>query len=314
MRQVNVEIDEIYEIYDMLIEPVRKRTIDIVGSKSLETDINSFWQDTVLSKICRSGEGDRIGEFASAIGDQANLIELPAGNHYFEDILDALPEGSRLRNFKCVRDLIPKLFNLSSKAVGKGEVALAVLLAAAEKAGKHVDLAVRQGGTVKKIEVKAENASCKATDNSSFRAIDKQLDRLWPDAPEGRTFAGIQFWDNDLQKVEEYLRSVYVKFDQSRIDDMLLFYENTSHMEIAERKEERKKHLGCHILEMYQKLDEFDIMLVLRTRKDGHISVLALNDLSDFSFVKKHLSLRPQSKRGGGTQAVGDGYCDLILR
>lgn len=216
------------------------------------------------------------------------------------------PEGVNKRLYFFIAN---KVMNVTMKGIGKGEVLLNFAFGnLTKKSDKHQDnVVVSLNNEEMIVECKNGNATYKANKKSNFRIIDKLLDSLY------QGISGEQFRCDDLNKTSVYLEKLYPDMDLQVQKDILNFWKHSAERSV-DKEWSRKVYITSKILKEYQSIDKHDV--IIHSQQDTgkqKMQFAVIADNSDLEFLITNFKCRPQTKRGGGTQAVGDGYCDIEL-
>lgn len=190
------------------------------------------------------------------------------------------------------------IYPIKQKNYGAGEALFAMFFDDIQQAGKIGDF-IRNGRHLELKDVQ-DAASLKAHADSSFRPSNNAFKQLY-----GKKETGLkQFWDGSLSTFEQFCKVVYPQFSKKTIEEVHSFGDD----------EKCRQHLGCLVLQEYKKIDHFDNLIAMKPNKNGDLSLLNIVDFNDYSFIKQNLAFTPVLYRGKGTQALGDGYCDIKLK
>lgn len=203
-----------------------------------------------------------------------------------------------------------KVMNVTMKGVGKGEVLLNFVFGnAVKKTDKHKDNVVLDlDGRQKVIECKNKNASYKANRKSNFRIIDELLDSLYGG------ISGEQFRCDDIGAITTYVTRLYPDMALKDRQDIIKFWQDSKDRSI-DKETSRRVYITSKIMKEYQTIDNHDVVIhSSQSTQKQKMQFAVIADSSDLEFIKENFDCRPQLKRGGGTQAVGDGYCDVKLK
>lgn len=291
--------------------PLVEKMVFLAGSESLKKKIEDVIYNTAFAIHCKTYDGF---EMISTLLDEENLPTMPKGKLSKMDILDMFPEDHPLSRNKTFEQFQHTMYEISNKGKGKGELLLSMVIRGATTSTGDEDVTISQeNGTDMHVEVKAGNATLKGTPDASRRAIDAFLDEYFPGERMKRG-SSPQFETDDLDLVEKMLTSLY-GFDDGICENVLNCYNRTSRLPNKEKIKERKQAVGFEIMRRYKVIDGFDVLAFLKPHKGG-ISICVINDFSldNKKNICDNINFKPQTKRGGGTQAVGDGYTDAELR
>lgn len=293
--------------------PLVEKLVRLSGSNSLKKKIEDAVYNTAFAIHCRAQDGF---EMLEALLDEDRLPEMPSDGLRVEmSTLDLFAKGHPLSHNKTFREFQNTMFEISNKGKGKGELLLAMIIRNVVPSVDDEDVSIESLGAHRHIEVKAGNATLKGTADASFRAVDASLDELFPGERKKRGTSP-QFETDNIFLAERILTSVYGFGDDAR-SGILEGYKSTVDLPVKEKVRLRKQDVGFETMRKYQDIDGFDTLVFLKPHKSG-IAFCAINDFSvdNKKEVCDNINFKPQSKRGGGTQAVGDGYTDaeLLLR
>jgi len=239
-------------------------------------------------------------ETIKAFNIPSELPIYPLDCDYCETTLEEmLPSHSRLKNNIAFEKLCIVLYDISNKGIGKGEVLSAFLFrnSVSVDSGRDGGFSCTKG-RIKTAEIKAERASLKGTESARKDVIDS------------------------LNK--ELLKGTII-FDEESPDTISEYFKRLDNISVANREklvkdwlsltaDERKQMVGAMIHQRYQEIDEFDSYAHWRKdKKNNTLSVVIINDFSDIEELGKRFKYFPQTSRGGGTQALGDGYTDANI-
>ena len=231
-------------------------------------------------------------------------------NHFFSDIMAMLPPGSPLRGNQAFRELIKLAYDLSGKAVGRGEVLGCFFFENSSttiEPGKD-NAYFNSKGEVKTSETKSDHGMLKGVEEASRRIIDKLNEELLPPsayAEKGAT-DGI-FGQEDTALVLEFLKRLYPNFSNTVLKTII--------EEWPSRDLYRRKQLvGAYIFLAYKEIDGFDSYIHYHwDESKSCLSAVIINDFSSTEELEKYLYFIPQIKRWGCTQALGDGCAEAKI-
>ncbi len=149
-------------------------------------------------------------------------------------------------------------------------------------------------------EVKnAKTGGCiKGNENSQFRLVDDLVERYFdgknPFQTKGKDSRVV--WD--LDTVWNFSRELWPDLSEDQIDDRTEIF-----LECGENAYLRNQRVGHDLLKSYQEIDEWKGLILIDSE-----DVIFLSDLEDVEFVDENVKLVVRGKRGGDTNAVGDGY------
>lgn len=203
-------------------------------------------------------------------------------------------------------DLCDKMYNVSKKGVGKGEILVRFLLGnTIEASGQKRDLTVHLGdGSLAGLEIKAETASYKNVKDSSFRILDALNKNL---------FVPGENYFNTVNQAKSllYLSKVHPNFLPQECDKLNEIYSSTVRFPEKERVKLRKLYISSAVMSSYKRIDGHDFVLAIKKDEENKNFIFTMiADTSDVKFIFEQMDLRPQLARGGGVQALGDGYVD----
>jgi hypothetical protein len=291
-------------------KPLVDKMVNLAGSKSLKAKIEDAIYSTAFAIHCKTYDGF---EMLRALLDEENLADLPTGAVQSFEILDIFPEDHILRENETFKKFRYTMLEISNKGKGKAELlSLMILKGAAPSIGDE-DVSVSIKDKNSHIEVKADNATLKGTPDASLRVLDAYLDEHYPGQRKVRGSAA-QFETDDISLVEKMLECVY-ELDDNAGKRILECYAETAKLPMKEKIHERKQAVGFEIMRKYKLIDGFDTLMFFKSHERG-IHVCVINDISldNKKEICDNINFKPQTKRGGGTQAVGDGYTDAELR
>tara|TARA_Y100000296_G_scaffold81052_1_gene107442 strand:- start:10853 stop:11761 length:909 start_codon:yes stop_codon:yes gene_type:complete len=281
IKHWNEKVDQLFLSHD-LHPKVHDNEYDIL-EEFYERFLESGWYYHSLY-----GDGS---EMLDVFADRDSLPTTPTKNQRI-DFSTIFPS---LVNNKTYQKLYPKLINVRTKGIGIGELFLTFIL----KDGQFdssVDLQLGDGSW----EVKnSKTGGCiKGNKNTQLRVVDdlvkKYFDGMNPFQISGTDSRLI--WDSDT--VWNFTRKLWPELSEDQVDtrtDIFLNSGKNPHL--------RNQRVGHDILKSYQEIDEWT-GLVLIDDEDA----IFLVDVEDTEFVDQNLKLTVQGKRGGDTNAVGDGY------
>ena len=293
-------------------KPLVDKMVALSGSESLQAKIEDAIYNTAFAIHCKTYDGF---EMLRALLDEENLADLPAGAVERFEILDIFPKGHILRENETFKKFRYTMLEISNKGKGKAELLSLMILKGAVPSIGDEDVSVSTEDKSRHIEVKAGNATLKGTSDASLRALDAYLDEYYPGRRKVRGSAA-QFETDDISLVEKMLECVY-ELDDAAEQRIIGCYAETVKLPMKEKIHERKQAVGFEIMRKYKLIDGFDTLMFFKPHERG-ISVCVINDISldNKKKICDNINFKPQTKRGGGTQAVGDGYTDaeLLLR
>jgi hypothetical protein len=234
--------------------------------------------------------GDGI-ELIDVLLDRDNLPNAPTKNKKIK-ISELFPH---LKNNKTFLALFPKLINVRTKGKGVGELFLTLILRNG-RFDPSVDLQLGNDSW----EVKnAKTGGCiKGNENSQFRLVDDLVERYFdgknPFQTKGKDSRVV--WD--LDTVWNFSRELWPDLSEDQIDDRTEIF-----LECGENAYLRNQRVGHDLLKSYQEIDEWKGLILIDSE-----DVIFLSDLEDVEFVDENVKLVVRGKRGGDTNAVGDGY------
>lgn len=243
-------------------------------------------------------------EMIDILCDNENLPEIPTKN-IRTTIYDIVPELKNNGTFKAIAE---RLTNVRMKGVGVAEILLHLLYKDSDFTTEHDFVVSGSNGEIKKFE----GGCLKSTSTANFRQTDKSLNKYFDNHDffqshkKATIKENIQWWttNGSEDKVRGYLSEVYPMLDNNQLDTWVDMFLNN----IGDPK--RLNHLiGKEIYKLYQKIDTFDFFVLTKPSKD--LDVIFISDVDDEDFIIKNVSFRVMGRRGGDTNAVGDGYAKI---
>jgi len=241
-------------------------------------------------------------DMIAAFRNPSELPIYPLNCDYWQGTLEELlPKGSPFKNNTSFNIVCHTLWNISNKGIGKGELLSAFLFGNSVKVDSTRDCGFRDGNAEERIaEIKAENATLKGTRSARKDVIDSLNEEL--------SLVGPIFDEDCLHIVKE-------------------FFEIINNMSVANQEElvkawssltpaERKQRVGAMIHQNYQEIDGFGSYCHWSyDGKNDNFQLVIVNDWQNPSTkeLERRFKYSPQTKRGGCTQAVGDGYTDAQI-
>jgi len=249
----------------------------------IEQGIGNFFETAFINS---PEEAVSILEYFSNRSRLPSFNTLKTGKYCVYDFIN-------IKNTEVLRDFCQLVYETTSKGVGKGEILMFIVFSdITRNQERKGDLCFG----AKTLEVKADNASLKGNGSAQFRIID-ELNKKYLKSTGLDAIWNLQ----DTNLVRSYFQEL----------------ENIGHKDLnslvamwpAQSPEVRKQLIGSCILRTYKKIEGFDSYVHLSKKQ------LAFVVLEDFEqqAITEHLVFKPQTKRGGGTQAVGDGYADAKI-
>jgi hypothetical protein len=189
--------------------------------------------------------------------------------------------------------LLPRLVRVRQKGTGVGELLLSFMIPGVEyRAGK--DLVVNN----KSFELKSlmKQGCMKATNESGFRATDKARKDI---------LNGKDPLEDEVTEEQryEFFKEIWPNIDKGTIKNLVAARRNLS-------KKAYKNYIGGEIYKSYQKIDGFDSILLVDENPDT-LDIISIVDIRDTNFINDNVIFTPMFRRGGDTNAVGDGYCKI---
>lgn len=188
--------------------------------------------------------------------------------------------------------MLPRLNGVRQKGYGIGELLLTLILCDSRFSYKK-DLTV---GT-QDFECKKLDGGCmKATPDASFRITDEARNKY---------LDGKSPYDEDHSPsaLYNFYKTVYPHFSDTFITGVVEKLRNGGACINV------KSDLGKEIYKSYQKIDGFAGILLIGD--SPALEIISVIDVEDTQFMTDNVAFTPQTKRGGDTNAVGDGYCKI---
>lgn len=311
MKKEELQTSEMQQAF-ILAQPLQKKYKEYV--RTLFVPYEEIVQENLHSKFLACFDGNESSSLAKDFNDVVNTTEAfflknekPVIDLSINEIYDLpYPEGV---NKKLYFHIANKVMNVTMKGVGKGEVLLNFAFGnETKKSDKHKDNVVLSLNNEEMIvECKNGNATYKANKQSNFRIIDKLLNSLYGGV------SGEQFRCDDLNTTSVYLEKLYPVMDLQERNKILDFWKDSAERSV-DKVLSRKVFITSKVMKQYQNIDNHDV--VIHSGQDVEkqkMKFAVIADNSDLEFLITNFNCRPQTKRGGGTQAVGDGYCDINL-
>lgn len=241
-------------------------------------------------------------DMIEAFQNPSELPIYPLDCDYHQATLEeTLPKGSRLKNNIAFKILCHTLWNISSKGIGKGEMLSACLFANGARVASGLDCGFSHAdGRIANAEIKAEQGSLKGTRGARKDVIDSLNEEL--------SLGGPIFDEDCLHIVKKY----YEKLNNISMANQEELVKVWSSLAPADRKQ----RVGAMIHQRYQEIDGFDSYCHWSYDvKNDNFQIVIVNDWQNPSTkeLERRFKYSPQTKRGGGTQAVGDGYTDAQI-
>jgi len=270
---------------------------------------NTVIIDTFYTTFLKDGFWEHMDygdgfEMIDILCDNENLPEIPTEN-VRTTIYDIVPE---LKNNGTFKAIAKRLTNVRMKGVGVAEILLHLLYKDSDFNFEHDFVVGDMNGEIKKFE----GGCLKSTKIANFRQTDKSL-KLYFDNHDffqshkkAIVNENIQWWTNNgsEDRVRGYLSEVYPMLDNNQLDTWVDMFLNN----IGSPK--RLNYLiGKEIYKLYQKIDTFDFFVL--TKPSKNLDVIFISDVDDEDFIMKNVSFRVMGRRGGDTNAVGDGYAKI---
>jgi len=237
----------------------------------------------------------------SIFGDGLQMMEILADQYEFAPSLDSnwrcnatdvIPE---LRDNQTWNNMLQALVSVTMKGVGVGEMFLTLAHPNAKYDGAK-DLVIDN----KEIECKKTQGGClKGNEKSNHRVIDRLRNEL--DLPHERG----QKLEDVYQRLAKFPKTTQEYFwktlypDFTDVDILTL-------MSLDENIEQARFKHGLTVLKAYRDIDNFDALLLVSDEEDPDITFIT--DFKDEAFLKENIKFDPKLRRGGDTNAVGDGY------
>ena len=200
------------------------------------------------------------------------------------------------------QDVKSAMFDIKQKGFGGGEF-LQSLLASGfkESNGKKGDGQIN--GKSNELKSGTSSSSIKAHPDASHQPTNDLWIQIYGGHNSGQS--NKQIWNGTKQQFHAFCSQLYTYFYDKAIFD-----------EIWKQPTIRDKEqlLGYYILTLgYVKIDNIGIMgMMAPTKKD--LKVVCINDFSQKKFILDNIHFKPVMCRGGGTQALADGYCDIKFK
>ena len=256
--------------------------------------INTFRTTLLVNGYWHNGEfGDGL-DMINILKDESNLPDIPKGN-VRTSIFDIVPS---LTNNKTFRAIAQDLTNVKMKGVGVGEILLHLLYKGSNFSFEHDFEVSSMYGELKKFD----GGCLKATPDSNFRIVDEAREKYLGD----RDFFLLnnkdnkEFVSNNNIDVAGYISAVYPTLNGSTDSWVDVFTKN------LDNPQKLNMEIGKKIYKVYQEIDGFDFFVLVKPTKN--LDVIIINDVDDEDFVSKNVKFKVKAKRGGDTNAVGDGY------
>lgn len=243
-------------------------------------------------------------EMIDILCDNENLPEIPTEN-IRTTIYDIVPELKNNGTFKAIAE---RLTNVRMKGVGVAEILLHLLYKDSDFNFEHDFVVSGLNGEIKKFE----GGCLKSISIANFRQTDDSLKKYFDNHDffhsHNKTTINenIQWWTNNgsEDKVRGYLSEVYPMLDNDQLNTWVdMFLNNLG-------SPKRLNYLiGKEIYKLYQKIDTIDFFVL--TKPSKNLDVIFISDVDDEDFILKNVSFRVMGRRGGDTNAIGDGYAKI---
>ena len=240
--------------------------------------------------------------------DRDNLPTIPTEN--FRGQVDDLIDG--MENNLWLKEMKRRLINTRVKGKGVGELFLTLIF----KGGVFdpdkdlcifgEDWEVKNGQTGGCIKGNAEE---------KLRIIDKLVKKYFNglnpyrlSKPNQVIYEEFSEWSETIdlkERVTGFMNDLYKNTDQSVVDSRIEIFMNT-----YQNRHKLNQMLGIDLGVSYQKIDGFKGLIVINPLTE---EVVILKDFSDVEFINDSLKFTVQGRRGGDTNAVGDGYGKVFL-
>ena len=214
-----------------------------------------------------------------------------------------------MKNNNSFKKLCSALLRVTKKGVGQGEVLLCVADPNfAWAASTRADL-LYGNRTLCEVKSVSNKASIKANQNASFRVADQALhDRVF-----GKKLKIKQIAKAPHDQQHKFFEALHPEFyDFNRYDDIFKQVDRAAALGGRQPERKLKDLIGFEILKNYKKLEDFQNLICFR-KKGNSIEFVNIVDFDDSAFISENIKFSLQVWRGGGAQAVGDGYADIEL-
>ena len=201
-----------------------------------------------------------------------------------------------MKDNKTFLALFPKLINVRTKGKGVGELFLTLVLRNG-RFDSSTDLLL--GNDSWEVKNGKTGGCIKGNENPQWRIVDDLVKKYFHGINPFRTsgtVGRIQIWNPDI--VRNFFRELYPNLSEEQVDlrtDTFLDCEGNPHL--------LNQSIGLHLVKSYQEIDDWKGLILIDSE-----DVIFLSDLEDREFIDKNIKLVVQGKRGGDTNAVGDGY------
>lgn len=314
MKKEDLQTSEMQQAFT-LAQPFQAKYKKYVRTLFKKHGYDEIIPKPLHSKLLDCFDGMESCQFAKDFNDVLNTTEAfflkydkPVIDLSVNKIYDLpYPKGV---NKKMYFLLANKVMNVTMKGVGKGEVLINFAFGnSVEKSDKHQDnVVINLDGKQKVVECKNKNATYKANKKSNFRIIDELLDNLYGGV------SGEQFRCDDLGAITAYVAMLYPDMAPKDQQDIIKFWQDSKD-EGVNKERFRRVFISSKIMKEYQTIDNHDVVIhSSQNVQKQKMQFAVIADNSDLEFIITNFECKPQLKRGGGTQAVGDGYCDIELK
>jgi hypothetical protein len=270
------------------------------------------WRDYFLAFAwlahCRHGDGF---EMLSILSNDKNLITGEQFNSNFRRKFEELYPAP-LRSNKTWQALMPLLVAFKGKGLGAGELYLALVIQGwtFERTDGKGDGKVAGGIR----ELKNNGASLKPHEDTQRRIINELNERVFqsnrpgPLNPnknsQGQSFERFIRWfsqqSNKKEILTEYFTNLWPGVDTKALVKKLVGIKDG---------QEFYNTVGAHVLAQYKSIDKWDSLVVL---DQENMVMVNIADPADPAILK-NVKFNWMTQRGGDSQAVCDGYVNIVI-
>ena len=291
------ELNKWDENVERYIEYLKERNI---FTKGIFDKLKTTLRDSGFVECIRTGNGLNDGiQMLNILMSEGSKVDASKWISTGNCKVELLTLHQKLANNTTWKRLFPKLFNVTQKGTGAGEIVLKMIL---KDVQKKRDQDVNASGI--HIEIKTKNASIKAhgKEHQSFRMTNKATKECgWLIKPR---YSKLGIWDeSDLSLIEKYISKVYFNWSSSDV-------KSVAKKVLSMEPDEAEQYFGALILDRYRQCDGFE-MYVHMDEKNGEAVVIS--DFDDKDFIRDKLKFTV-TRRGNSTQALADGYAGASVR
>ena len=200
---------------------------------------------------------------------------------------------------KCWMNFQPKLFCITQKGTGEGEVLLRLTL---KDVKKEKDQDINASGLHFEVKTKVANLKAHGKKHNRFVATNSAAKECGWINKKNKAYQGL-FQEKNLSKIVFYLRKVYFDWDPARVRRVAAYIHENS-------EEDGKEYVGVEVMRDYSKVDGFDLYMHIDAKT---LRAVVIGDFDDSFFITQNLAFTVPI-RGNCSQSLADGYVGAKLK